>query len=114
MAEYIDWDKEFQNLDTAKIAAHPEQDDLTVQLKPCPFCGTKNLSIGVYDEECNYHGELGCDYQNAPYSGLSFGIIHDKTDCILKQVSDNETVGDWYYDTVEEAVAAWNRRTGDD
>lgn len=110
MTNRIDWDKEFQNLNTAKIAARPEQDDLTAQLKPCPFCGTKNLSIGVFDEECNYHGELGCDYQNDPYSGLSFGIIHGETDCILEQFRDNVAVGTWCYNTVEDAVAAWNRR----
>ena len=112
MANHIDWDKELQNIDPGRYIEHHGYCD--IQLKPCPFCGTKNLSIGVYDEECNYHGELGCDYQNEPYSGLSFGIVHSKTDCILEQSSDNETICGWHYDTVDELVAAWNQRVSDD
>lgn len=42
-----------------------------MELNPCPWCKKKAVSIGVHDDEGNYHGELGCDYEKKPWSGLN-------------------------------------------
>ena len=34
------------------------------ELKPCPFCQQQAVFIGVHDDEGNYHGRIGCDYEN--------------------------------------------------
>lgn len=44
------------------------------ELKPCPFCGGIP-DIGTFDDEGNSHIEL--EYEKEPWSGLTYGIIHD-------------------------------------
>ena len=60
-----------------------------VKLKPCPFCGGKaNLTEEV---DTNIHGwRIDCEHDDR---------------CYLRDV--------WYdeYDTVEDCMQAWNRRT---
>ena len=38
----------------------------------CPICKKKAVFVGVHDDEGNYHGLMGCEYENAPWSGLSY------------------------------------------
>lgn len=81
-----------------------------MELKPCPFCGRKDaVTISVCDDEGNYHGELGCDYESDPWSGLSYALAHEGWGtCIL--CTDNEPMGGILFDTAEDAADAWNRR----
>lgn len=78
------------------------------KLKPCPFCGRKDaVTISVCDDEGNYHGELGCEYEQKPWSGLSYCLAHEGWGtCIL--CTDNETMGGILFDTAEDAAEAWN------
>ena len=70
----------------------------------CPFCGEDKLHIGVHDDEGSYRGELGCAYELAPWSGLSYGIHHDDWgECILCTDGVNETMGGILFDTPQEA-----------
>lgn len=74
-------------------------------LKRCPICGGV-VSIGVCDDEGNYHGECGCEYEQDHYSGLSYSLRHqDDISCALRGC---ETIGHMLYDTADEAAAAWN------
>ena len=79
-----------------------------MELKPCPFCKRKGVvSISVCDEEGNYHGELGCDYEQDPWSGLSYALAHAGWGtCLL--CSDNEVMGGVLFDTADAAAEAWN------
>lgn len=83
------------------------------ELKPCPFCGRDDaVTIIVCDNEGNYHGELGCDYEKDPWSGLSYALTHEGWgDCIL--CTDSNVMGGVLFDTAEEATEAWNRRVSD-
>ena len=81
-------------------------------LKSCPFCGGK-ATIVCCDDEGNIHGD---DYENDPWSGLGYQIRHsheENEDCpIATYAVDGAIVGGVYiYDTREEAIEAWNRRT---
>ena len=79
-------------------------------LLPCPCCGKNIVSVGVYDDEGNYHGELGCEYESDPWSGKAYGLRHKGLgECIL--CTDGELLGGALFDTVEEAIAVWNSRT---
>ena len=42
----------------------------------CPICKKKAVFVGVHDDEGNYHGLMGCEYENAPWSGLSYATMH--------------------------------------
>ncbi len=80
-------------------------------LDPCPFCGMR-AKIVICDDEGNIHDE---DYRNNPYSGLSFGIIHDSTcaddDCPIATYAGDGILGRHLYDTKDDAIEAWNRRS---
>lgn len=43
----------------------------------CPICKKKAVFVGVHDDEGNYHGLMGCDYEDAPWSGLSYALHHE-------------------------------------
>ena len=43
----------------------------------CPICKKKALFVGVHDDEGNYHGLVGCEYENDPWSGLSYALHHE-------------------------------------
>ena len=73
----------------------------------CPFCGKKSLFIGVHDDEGNYHGPLGCEYENDPWSGLSYALHHEGWgDCPLCTDGAYSTMGGMLFDTAEDAISA--------
>lgn len=82
----------------------------TKVLKPCPFCGGK-ASISVSDDEGNKRDE---EYENDPWSGLSFKIKHgheSNKDCpIANFEEDGGNVGVYLYDSRNEVIEAWNKR----
>ncbi|MBQ2747821.1 MAG: hypothetical protein IJF28_05055 [Firmicutes bacterium] len=85
------------------------------ELKPCPFCGNK-IRIVVCDYEGNIHDD---DYENDPWSGLAYMLYHDieddpKQECPIAGHIGEGVMGVYIYDTREEAIEAWNRRTTDE
>lgn len=73
----------------------------------CPFCGQKTLFVGVHDDEGNYHGLVGCEYENDPWSGLSYALHHEGWGgCPLCTDGAYSTMGGMLFDTVEEAINA--------
>ena len=78
-------------------------------LKECPFCKKSAVFVGVHDDEGNYHGNLGCEYEQNPWSGLSYALHHEGWgDCILCTDDAEQTMGGVLFDTAEEAIQAWN------
>lgn len=43
----------------------------------CPICKKKVLFVGVHDDEGNYNGLVGCEYENDQWSGLSYALHHE-------------------------------------
>ena len=71
----------------------------------CPICKKKVLFVGVHDDEGNYHGLVGCEYENDPWSGLSYAIHHDGWgDCPLCTDGAYSTMGGMLFDTAEDAI----------
>lgn len=60
-----------------------------VKLKPCPFCGSKQIGVMVHDEF----------YPNLP---LMYGVT-----CYDCQAGSCQ-----FFRTTEEAIEAWNKRVG--
>ena len=82
-------------------------------LKPCPFCGKRKAFVSVHDDEGNWHGDIGCDYERDPWSGLSYALHHlGWGECIMCTDGVNEVMGGVLFDTAEEAEDAWNTRYG--
>ena len=72
----------------------------------CPFCGQKAIFIGVHDNEGNYEGRPGCEYELDPCNGLSYAIHHDGLgDCILCTDGHDMPLGH-FFDTAEEVFQA--------
>ena len=78
------------------------------RLKPCPFCG-EDINLGISDDEGNSRDE---EYENNPWSGLSFTLIHEYQDDIECPIATHwgETLGALLYDSKEEAIRIWNAR----
>lgn len=73
----------------------------------CPICKKKMLFVGVHDDEGNYHGLVGCEYENNPWSGLSYALHHEGWgDCPLCTDGAYSAMGGMLFDTTEEAVSA--------
>lgn len=73
----------------------------------CPFCGQRTLFVGVHDDEGNYKGRPGCEYESDPWSGLCYAIHHDGWgDCILCTGAHDLPLGGCFFDTAEEAFQA--------
>ena len=70
------------------------------ELKPCPFCGGKIKIVTTM------------------YGGLGYQLYHDilddpKKKCPIAKHEGEGEMGMWIYDTIEEAIEAWNRRAED-
>ena len=78
---------------------------MSYKLRECPFCHQKVVYIAVHDSEGNYHGELGCDYEHEPWSGLSYALHHSLSDCLLY---GEDSIGHLLFDTEKEAADYWN------
>ena len=73
----------------------------------CPICKKKVLFVGVHDDEGNYHGLVGCEYENNPWSGLSYALHHDGWgDCPLCTDGAYGAMGGMLFDTAEDAISA--------
>ena len=73
----------------------------------CPFCGQKAIFVGVCDDEGNYKGRPGCEYESNPWSGLCYAIHHDGWgDCILCTDAHDLPLGGCFFDTAEDAFRA--------
>jgi hypothetical protein len=82
----------------------------TLHLKICPFCRKQAVFIGVHDDEGNYHGPIGCEYEEDAWSGLSYALHHEGWgDCILCTDGTNGEMGGVLFDTAEEAADEWNK-----
>jgi len=85
-----------------------------ITLNKCPCCGKAVVTIRVHDDEGNYQGELGCEYEKNPWSGLSYALHHDGWgECLLATDGDYEVMGGILFDTAEEAAEMWNRMAKD-
>lgn len=72
----------------------------------CPFCQQDKIFIGVHDAEGNYHGELCCEYEADPWSGLCYGLHHEGWgECIMCTDGKNEAMGGMLFDTADKAEA---------
>ena len=72
----------------------------------CPICKKDALFVGVHDDEGNYHGLVGCDYESSPWSGLSYALHHEGWgECPLCTDGAYSTMGGMLFDTAEEAIA---------
>ena len=73
----------------------------------CPICKKKVLFVGVHDDKGNFHGLVGCEYENDPWSGLSYALYHDGWgDCPLCTDGAYTTMGGILFDTAENAISA--------
>ena len=73
----------------------------------CPICKKKVLFVGVHDDEGNYHGLVGCEYENDPWSGLSYALHHEGWgDCPMCTDGAYSTMGGMLFDTAEDAISA--------
>ena len=73
----------------------------------CPICKKKVLFVGVHDDEGNYHGLVGCEYENDPWSGMSYALHHEGWgDCPLCTDGAYNTMGGMLFDTAEDAISA--------
>lgn len=76
------------------------------EMKRCPFCQQFKIFIGVHDDEGNYHGRIGCEYEKEPWSGLSYALHHEGWgECLMCTDGENQTMGGVLFDTPEEAEA---------
>ncbi len=67
------------------------------------------MYIGVHDDEGNYRGRQGCEYESEPWSGLSYALHHEgRGDCILCTDGDDDIMGGILFDTVDDAADEWN------
>lgn len=83
------------------------------KLEFCPFCQKHAVYIGVHDDEGNYRGKLGCDYESDPWSGLSYGLHHEGWgECVMCTNDMDLPMGGILFDTAEEAAEAWNKGVG--
>ena len=73
----------------------------------CPICKKGVLFVGVHDDEGNYHGLVGCDYESDPWSGLSYALHHKGWgECPLCTDGEYGPMGGMLFDTAEEAIAS--------
>ena len=80
-----------------------------IKLLSCPYCGKDAVFIGVHDDEGNYHGRIGCEYESDAWSGLCYALHHEGWgDCILCTDGEEQAMGGVLFDTIEETIDVWN------
>ena len=73
----------------------------------CPLCRKPEVFIGVHDDEGNYHGRQGCEYESDPWSGLSYALHHEAWgQCPLCTGGAETVMGGMLFDTATEAQKA--------
>ena len=82
-----------------------EMAKVTIEIKPCPFCG-EYPEILVTDDEGNTHDED--DYLDRCWSGLMFALTHPAKNCPI--ATDEEEKYMYLYPTANDAVESWNLR----
>ena len=81
------------------------------ELKPCPFGADHKVWIAVHDDEGNYHGPIGCEYESDPWSGLKYALHHEDVDNgLLGTDGDYEAMSGVLFETPAEAEETWNAR----
>lgn len=70
----------------------------------CPVCGEHVIFVGVCDDEGNYRGPVGCEYESDPYSGLNYTLHHMTSDCLLNTDGEDSALGHRSFDSVANAV----------
>ena len=70
-------------------------------LKPCPFCGGKNIFVGSIEQIEGASQGVNTHYDNT----------HFKAVCDFTKDGCGATTGG-QYDNPQDAAEAWNRRTG--
>lgn len=96
-------------LSPAKAALVASMKTAKVELAKCPFCHKNAVYIGVCDNEGNFHGRMGCEYERNPWSGLTYNLHHEGWgECILCTDGDDLSMGGKLFDTAEDAANAWN------
>jgi hypothetical protein len=80
-----------------------------MKLIKCPFCGGSFEIVGV-DEDGEIHS---IDEEEGLPLYWTCGVIHDVyyNDCPIA-MGAKQLIGDYEYDTIEEAVDMFNRRAG--
>lgn len=79
------------------------------ELRECPFCNKQAVFIGVHDDEGNYKGRIGCEYENDAWSGLCYALHHEGWgDCVLCTDGEEQAMGGVLFDTIDEATEEWN------
>lgn len=78
-------------------------------LKKCPFCGGFFELVGI-DEDGNKHS---IDESEELPAFWTCGVIHDVlyNDCPIA-MGAKDLIGDYDYDSIEDAVDMFNRRAG--
>lgn len=80
-------------------------------LKRCPMCHENKVFVGVHDDEGNYHGRIGCEYESDAWSGLCYALHHEGWgECILCTNGEEEVMGGVLFDTADEAIEVLNPR----
>lgn len=77
-----------------------------IELKPCPWQKENEpckLEIAVLDDEGNYYGEPGCDYEQDPFSGGPWYTL-DHSGCSAGEYSFGK------FSSVDKLIEAWNTR----
>ena len=73
----------------------------------CPLCGKATVFVGVHDDEGNYRGKPGCDYEKDPWSGLSYALHHAGWgDCPLCTEGAELVMGGMLFDSEKDALNA--------
>jgi hypothetical protein len=84
-----------------------------IEMSPCPFCGG-TAGFTICDDEGNVRDP---EYEDDPWSGLSFAIRHtveDNPDCPIAAFEDDGgKVGTMLFGSRKAAAESWNTRYGE-
>lgn len=82
------------------------------ELEPCK-CGGR-IWVGVHDDEGDYKGEIGCEYESDPWSGICYGLHHDgRIGCVSNTEGKECVMGRVLFGSEQSAINAWNNRNSE-